>query len=378
MLNVNVKAMIEAAPQRKLVLYIDDEPKNLTSFKSVFRRHYEVYLAASADEGMDIMTQIPIQLVITDQRMPKVTGVEFLEKINDKFPDVSRILLTGYSDFDAIIDAINKGRIFKYVAKPWKAEELKHTIDTALELSILKKYNKELIDTLQKTNYELDRFIYRAAHDLRGPIANLLGLINLTKIEEDLHTIKHYNQLKEHTVKRMDSFIHDIVDYSGNIRLGLEKNHIDFQVVVDNVIKQNEFLPNFTKIKKEVWVEQSTEFVNDKNRLEVILNNLIRNAIRFSVDTDREPFLRVEVRSGEEKAVISVIDNGEGIEPEYQDKIFEMFFRAGDNSRDASGLGLFIVKDILAKIGGSITVESEKYKGSTFTVELPNLKNEQQ
>lgn len=120
-------------------MYVDDEPKNLSSFKSVFRRHYEIYLANSAEEGIGIMEQTPIQLVITDQRMPKITGVEFLEQINAKFPDVTRILLTGYSDLDAIIDATNKGKIFKYIAKPWKAEELKETIDIALELAHLKK-----------------------------------------------------------------------------------------------------------------------------------------------------------------------------------------------------------------------------------------------
>jgi len=235
--------MLEPTQQRKMVLYVDDEPKNLSSFKSVFRRHYEIYLANSAEEGIEIMEQTPIQLVITDQRMPKITGVEFLEKITEKFPDVTRILLTGYSDLDAIIDAINKGKIFKYIAKPWKTEELKETIDIALELAHLKQQNKILIENLQKTNRELDSFVYRAAHDLRGPIANLLGLINLSKIEEDINMMRQYIELKEQTVRRLDGFIHDIVDYSVNLRVAVRRDTINFESLVHKIIENFRFMP---------------------------------------------------------------------------------------------------------------------------------------
>ena len=368
--------MLDPTPQRKLVLYVDDEPKNLSSFKSVFRRHYEIYLANSAEEGIDIMEQAPIQLVITDQRMPKTTGVEFLEKINDKFPDVTRILLTGYSDLDAIIDAINKGKIFKYIAKPWKAEELKETIDIALELSHLKKQNKILIENLQKTNHELDSFVYRAAHDLRGPIANLLGLINLAKSEQDLKTIKHYIELKEQTVRRLDGFIHDIVDYSGNLRLAIRRDTIDFKNLVYQAINEHQFMPKYDLIRQEINIEQGAEMVSDAERIGVILNNLISNSIRYSVINRVEPaFMKIDIYNDETKAIIKVSDNGEGIEEEYHQKIFEMFFRASSNARDGSGLGLFICKEVAEKLGGSIQLISEKDKGSTFVVELPNLKD---
>jgi signal transduction histidine kinase len=334
-----------------------------------------VYLANSADEGIEIMTQIPIQLVITDQRMPKITGVEFLEKINEQYPDVTRILLTGYSDLDAIIGAINKGKIFKYISKPWKAEELKETIDTALELSELKRQNKILIENLRKTNHELDQFVYRAAHDLRGPIANLLGLINLAKIENDIHQIKHYVDLKEQTVKRLDGFIHDIVDYSGNLRLALRKDEINFQDLVQSSLIEHKFMPKFDFITKNVKIEQKDIFISDAERVSVVLNNLISNAIRYSVQgRSEESFMDIYIQSDSEKAIIRVSDNGEGIEEEYIEKIFEMFVRASANARDGSGLGLFISKEVVEKLGGTIRVISEKDKGSTFIVEIPNLK----
>jgi len=367
--------MLEPTQQRKMVLYVDDEPKNLSSFKSVFRRHYEIYLANSAEEGIEIMEQTPIQLVITDQRMPKITGVEFLEKITEKFPDVTRILLTGYSDLDAIIDAINKGKIFKYIAKPWKTEELKETIDIALELAHLKQQNKILIENLQKTNRELDSFVYRAAHDLRGPIANLLGLINLSKIEEDINMMRQYIELKEQTVRRLDGFIHDIVDYSVNLRVAVRRDTINFESLVHKIIENFRFMPKYEFIRKEISIKQDTEMVSDVERIGVILNNLISNAIRYSVvDGGKEALMKIDIENDDQRAIIRVEDNGEGIAEKYHQKIFEMFFRGSSNARDGSGLGLFICKEVVEKLGGNIQVYSEKDKGATFVVEIPNLK----
>jgi len=131
-------------------LYIDDEEKNLTSFKAVFRKEYMVFVAKSAQDGIEIMEKHPIHLVITDQRMPNMTGVKFLERIVDKYPDVTRIILTGYSNVEAIIQAINKGRIFRYIAKPWRENELKETIDTTLEYHYLRQENYQLIESFEK------------------------------------------------------------------------------------------------------------------------------------------------------------------------------------------------------------------------------------
>lgn len=359
---------------RKVILYIDDEPKNLSSFKSVFRRHYEVYLAKSASEGLDIMKQVPVQLVFADQRMPHTTGIEFLEHIKDEFPDVTRILITGYSDLDPIIDAINKGGVFKYIAKPWKADELKEIIESALEVAELKKQNKILMDSLQKTNHELDQFVYRAAHDIRGPIANLLGLINLSKIETNINLIQNYIHLKEQTVRRLDGFVHDIVDYSGNLRRLISKEVIVFKNIIENSIEAHKYMPKSINIDYTMSITQETDFISDTERIEILFNNLISNAIRFSVINRHEKsFVHITVESNDRHALIKISDNGEGIESCYWEKIFEMFCRASPNARDGSGLGLFICKEICEKLGGGISVTSEKDKGSVFTIIVPNL-----
>ena len=139
------------------ILYVDDEKDNLTVFNSAFRRYYEIHLASSGKEGLEIMKKIDIKLIITDQRMPEMTGIEFLEKIIPDYPDCVRIILTGFSDIDAVIQAINKGQVYRYIAKPWDRDELKITIDNGLETYNLKLQNRSLIEELKKANTTLEQ-----------------------------------------------------------------------------------------------------------------------------------------------------------------------------------------------------------------------------
>ena len=132
------------------ILYVDDEEHNLISFEATFRREYKVYTAKSADEGMDIMREHEVDLVITDQRMPEMTGIQFLEKIAPEFPDTIRMILTGFSDIGVIIEAINSGRVFRYITKPWDENELRMTIENARQLYSLQISNRELMTSLQQ------------------------------------------------------------------------------------------------------------------------------------------------------------------------------------------------------------------------------------
>ncbi|HKG06750.1 MAG TPA: response regulator [Pedobacter sp.] len=138
------------------VLYIDDEVHNLNSFKAGFRRLFNVFTAESAADGRKILETENIQVIITDQRMPVTTGIEFLESIIPHFPDPIRILLTGYADINAVIDAINKGQVYKYIQKPWMDEDLRINIEKAYEIYSLRKENRELTEQLLLANKQLE------------------------------------------------------------------------------------------------------------------------------------------------------------------------------------------------------------------------------
>lgn len=138
------------------VLYIDDEVHNLSAFKASFRRTYTVYTAESAEEARKILEAHTIHIIISDQRMPQMTGIQFFESIVDAFPDPIRMLLTGYADINAVIDAINKGQVYKYFSKPWDEQELRSNIDKAYELYCLRKENQELTEKLIDVNQKLE------------------------------------------------------------------------------------------------------------------------------------------------------------------------------------------------------------------------------
>ena len=143
-------------PKEITILYVDDEENNLISFKAVFRIKYNVLTAISGEEAIKILKVKPVNLIITDQRMPQMTGVEFLESILDEFPDPIRILLTGYADMNAVVDAVNKGKIFHYLTKPWNEEELDIAINRAYDVYKQKMDEKELTGKLSLNNEQLE------------------------------------------------------------------------------------------------------------------------------------------------------------------------------------------------------------------------------
>jgi PAS domain S-box-containing protein len=227
-------------------------------------------------------------------------------------------------------------------------------------------------DELIKINAELDRFVYSASHDLRAPIASLLGLIEVARLEQDISSILQLLDLQKKSLQRMDRFIKDIVDHSRNMRLQVEAEEINFDRMIQSTFEQLQFMENVSRIRKVITIDQKGTFFTSITRVDIILNNLISNAIKYADLRKSDPYLMVLVTSTEEKAEIRVKDNGEGIPPEAQSKIFNMFFRASGNA-PGSGLGLYIVKEAIEKVGGTITVNSAYGEGTEFVVAVPNL-----
>lgn len=138
------------------ILYVDDEMNNLVSFKATFRMKYNIFIASGGEEAIKILDENEMHIIITDQRMPGMTGVEFLERILEKHSDPMRILLTGYSDLNAVIDAVNKGKIFHYLSKPWNEEELDSTIQRAFDIYSKRKEEQAITSKLAVSNDQLE------------------------------------------------------------------------------------------------------------------------------------------------------------------------------------------------------------------------------
>jgi nitrogen-specific signal transduction histidine kinase len=231
----------------------------------------------------------------------------------------------------------------------------------------IEKRNAEL----HKLNSELDRFVYSTSHDLRAPLASILGLVNLSRLEDK--NKDHYINLIEKSVKKLDEFINEIIDYSRNARLSLEPTEINFDKVAHSAFEDLEYLDHENKLSKTISITGSSPFYGDKTRIGIIVNNLVSNAIKYCNPNVSQPFVKVLITYNAKQAIIRVEDNGIGISEGQLQNIFKMFFRGSDRSK-GSGLGLYIVKETVEKLGGTITVQSQLDKGSIFEVILPSLK----
>jgi signal transduction histidine kinase len=223
---------------------------------------------------------------------------------------------------------------------------------------------------LMKANNELDRFVYSTSHDLRAPLTSLLGLINIIENSDDKTEAARYLGMMRERVASLDKFIKDITDYSRNNRLHVGKENINLAKLVNEVWENLHYAPEAQNIEFQMSIPHDLEVLSDRSRLTIILSNLISNAIRYHDKCKEKRFIRLYVLNTDFGFYLKVEDNGQGISPEYHQRVFDMFYRANEKSQ-GSGLGLYIVKETLEKLSGSIHLESALGIGSTFTVRLP-------
>lgn len=383
------------------LLVVDDEEEILKALKRQFRRQYVVHTATSAEEGLKVMTENPIQVIISDQRMPGMQGAEFFGKVKTEFPDAMRLLLTGYADIQAVIAAINDGNIFRYVTKPWDPVELDTIVREAFERYDLIVQNRKLMLDLQAANAMLeervrertieleamnnrlttmvaqrDAFMGMAAHDLRTPITIVQGFTDLlldprTPPED----YKEFVTVIRSTMQDMLSLLNNILDITAieSGRLTLKPTKVPVYEFVDRVCRLNR------RIAEQKGIDLVTDLrpglppcTFDPQRIEQVLNNLLSNAFKFS-NGGTTVTMRVEQKNTE-FVEFSVIDQGQGLKDDEKEKIFGAFQKGSSKptgDETSTGLGLSICKRIVELHGGEIAAESEWGKGSRFYFTLP-------
>ena len=356
------------------LLYIDDEMSNLLGFKASFRFQYDIFIATNNIDALEILKQNPkISVILSDQRMPDNTGVELFEKILIEYPLPVRMLLTAFTDIEAVIDSINRGHIFRYIKKPWEEEEIILAINEAykyyLTTSLLAVKNEEL----KRIYSELDKFAYSVVHDLRGPIMSIRGAIELISNENDVDAIRSMLFLISVSAQKLDEFIDSIHQYYKVNRGDLLIEKIDFNKLVDDLKSVYMVSTELGKVKFNININIPFEFRTDLISLRLILNNLLSNAFKYQNKSREDKFVELNILVEKDKAIITVKDNGIGINSNYINQIFNMFYRA-TSEEFGSGFGLYNVKEVLKKIDGEINVKSELNKGTEFEVIIPSKK----
>jgi signal transduction histidine kinase len=376
--------------QRSTILIVDDERENVESLSDFLTDSYRVFGTTSANEAIRIAQENEVDVVMTDQRMPEMTGVELLARIREVSPDTVRLLTTAYADIGTVIDAINKGSIYRYIVKPWDPDELLTIIRSATERHDLIVERKRLIDELKMKNEELARsnalkeaFIRVASHELRSPVTILTAIHQLVFRRKDVPPpVRELLGRGAQAVARLNRIIDQLTTVLaiGQWNRPLDRRATDVAGIVRRAV--DEVRPFVETRNQNLELEEAPElgFLDlDAEKIHDALSQLLMNAIKFTPDGGR---IGVKARRREDGwLAIDVSDTGIGIDAPSLGKVFEPFFTSFDVSRHTSGqfefgsrgmgLGLAVVKGFVTMHGGDVTVSSRAGSGTTFTITLP-------
>lgn len=234
------------------------------------------------------------------------------------------------------------------------------------DITLKKLREKELVNT----NKQLDQVIYKTTHDLKAPLMSAIGLVNLAEKAPDEQK-QEYLVLIKRSLFKLSSFIEEMNNFFRNEKLALQRERIEIGQLIKEELDNLKNLYQAGKIKIDVTVEGSSEFFSDSVRVKTIVGNILTNAIKYADPGKNLPFIRVQAKVQTDFCTIAIEDNGIGIEEEFKNKIFDLFYRATSQSQ-GSGLGLFIVKDTIERLNGKIEVQSQIGQGTTFKVQIPN------
>lgn len=405
------------------ILIVDDEIDVLDLVKDIFDfdNAYDVFTAVSGEEALKIIQDVNFSLVLSDQHMSGMSGIEFLEEVKKVSPDTIRIIMTGYVDVANAVQAINKGEVYKYITKPWDIEFLRNTVNRAVEhyeaiaetkrLQMdlqrantelefkVKERTKELEDSLKKLteiNFELDKAnqkiseSYRAlvqseklsslglmagtiAHDIKNPLSIISGQAQLIKMiiepTSDLH--KYVDSIMGQ-VSRITKLVETIKNF---VRKSPETNQeeIDLRDAFSECLVLTEKLLKMNNVS--VFQEFPTEIPKvrgNKTKLEQVFMNIIQNAGQAMEGLGGE--IKIKCTLMENKILIELSDTGPGIPAEIQESIFTPFFTTKAENK-GTGLGLSISQSIISEHQGSIELESKVGVGTKFKIALPVVGN---
>ncbi len=371
------------------ILMLEDIAEEAGLIERVLRKAKLPFVAMRVDgpeEFVKALDTFGPDVVLSDHALPQFNSIEALKLCRGRGLMIPFILVTGTVSEEFAVNCLKQG-VDDYILKS-NLSRLPAAILNSLnqremesrrlvtELK-LRDQNEELIKTnelLRKINMELDNFVYSVSHNLRAPLMSVLGLVTIARMEDEKAGKRMVDlfDMIEHSIHRLDDTLKEILDYSRNARTEPAVSEIRLESVFNDTLERLRYLKGFDRIHKEIMIDGDTPIYTDLYRLSVIFQNLISNSIKYQDVEKERSFIRIEAEVTPSDIRIQFSDNGMGIRQEYLPRIFSMFFRATERSEGA-GLGLYIVKESVGKLGGTITLDSTFNEGCTFNIRLPNL-----
>jgi signal transduction histidine kinase len=365
------------------ILSLEDSEEDFFLITRALRKSGMNFIARrvdNKDEFIRALDEFGADVILCDHSLPQFDSHEALELFRNSKLQIPFILVTGAVSDEFAVSSLKRGAD-DYVLKTSLAR-LPSVIDNALRQKEAERQRAESAkalarqnETLTKINQELDSFVYSISHNLRAPLMSVLGLLDLAQGETNPEVIHQYHEMMKSSIHKLDETLKEILEYSRNARQGLIIGKVDFEQIINDTFEKMQFMPGYERIRRDISVSGEKDFSTDSYRLSLVMNNLISNAIKYA-DPSRDSWIKIDVQVRPEEAVIDFRDNGIGIESDYIEKVFNMFFRATEKN-DGAGLGLYIVKEAVEKLGGSIDLESEVGSGTRFHITLPNLAHHQ-
>lgn len=364
------------------LLIVDDEPEVLASLRSLFRREFKVLTAERADQALDILRLgAEVHVIITDQRMPGMTGTELLSKVREEFPDVIRLMMTGYADVNSVVNAVNEGNVYRYIGKPWDPDELTSVIRHAFDQYRLINERRRLLKELEEANRLKASFITLASHEFNTPLTIVLGMLRIAQSKNSDDLLKPYldralaaaDRLHRRLVNTFKVLEH------GDFSRTLELSPTPLGEVFDEAAQE---LAPFLKLRKQSLLTciepQDMSVVASRTHLRDVIEALLSNAMKFSKD---EATIRLTAVKDGDCARIEVEDHGVGICVADQPHVFKPMFSTLDMMKHSTGeygyckrgmgLGLAIAKRFVELQKGTIAFSSEDGQGAVFRIRLP-------
>ena len=378
------------------ILVVEDDKSTRVVLTALLEESmYRVRACRTAEEALNhLMAGEPLDIVVSDLRLPDGSGLQILWTLKKINPDAAFILITGHASLETAIAAVNEGA-FAYHVKPLDIEALNSSIRNALRHQLLSIQHRSLLETVQNYNVELanknlelerasqgkSQILSTVSHELKTPLTSILGHVDRILLQEESMgrlscRQRKYLQAVHEDSLRLKLLIDDLLDVSridsGSLDLNLAE--VDIRQVIEESLASTRHLVSEAGLETRLELSQELSWVTgDRLRLVQLLANLIGNSCKY---TPSGGTITVAARVAGHYLRIDVSDTGVGISPEDQTRLFTKFFRV-DNAltrrTPGSGLGLFIARHLAEAHGGTIGIESDPGKGSTFSISLPTV-----
>ncbi len=378
------------------VLFVDNEEKILKALRRLFRPEpYQTFFASGGPAALDILNAQNVSVVITDRSMPGMDGFTLLDRVKAEYPDIIRIVMSGHSDTDTILNAINQGNLYSYIVKPFNEAKLKITTQQAVELFNLQQDKKNLMQRLEEHNNLLEKRVKKRTkqllaiekkaeigkhasqivHNMNNPLMAVFGSIGIVELmmenaHPDMDKLQNFLGIMKKNAYDLKKIIRSILDHAregGRSRI----EPVNINEIIARALDFFELDYTFKyKTKKNISLTENLPFIKgDSIQIKQIMDNLIKNAIDAMEHSDKKCLgIKTGMKNG--NILIKISDTGQGIAAEDLEKIFSPDYTTKPVGK-GTGLGLASVKAMINAYSGNIKVESEKGKGTLFTVQLP-------